>query len=112
MSPPLAPDLFQNPEERARNAFNRVATAAWLAYQRGQISRAEYQRGILAAHTTYELVLAHPELAPPPPRQPHGAALQEELVQQAVRMLHRPPPRAPGGQQAGPGEGKAPAAAT
>ena len=97
MSPPLAPDVFQHPEERARNAFNRVATAAWLAYQRGQISRAEYQRGILAAHTTYELVLAHPELAPAPPKQPHGEALQEERAQQAVRRLRRPRPGRPGG---------------
>lgn len=88
MSLPLPPDLVQ-PAERARNAFNQVATAAWLAYHRGQLTRAEYESGILAAHSMYELVLAHPELAPEPPLQHHGDALREELVRQAVRMLRR-----------------------
>lgn len=107
MSPPLAPGFSQPPQEQARNAFNRIATAAWLAYHRGQLSREEYQRGLLAAQTTYQLVLAHPELTPPPPVQAHGDALQDELVEQAVRMLHQDPGPAaaaargrPGGQAA------------
>jgi hypothetical protein len=91
MSPPLSPDFIQA-GERARNAFNRVATATWLAYHRGQLSRAEYERGILAAHSIYQLVLAHPELAPGPPRQPHGQELQDELVRQATRMLRQEQP--------------------
>ena len=87
LSQALAPRLVQPHEERARSAFNQIATGAWLAYQRGRISRAEYQRGLLAAAGAYQLVLAHPELAPAPPREPHGEALRDELVEQVLRML-------------------------
>jgi hypothetical protein len=108
MTPPLEPGLVHPEEERARSAFNQIATGSWLAYHRGRISRAEYERGILAARGAYQLVLAHPELAPAPPRHVHGEALRDELVEQVIRIL-QDGPAAGRGQRGRGGPGQYPA---